>query len=210
MAGAIRFLVNCSVVSASSTRLPLIRSSTSRAFCGETRVKLALALNSMKYPLHFYDFGGAGAAGAAGAIAPGPPGTPAGRATASAAAFTECPLNCRVKENSPSLCPTMFSVMYTGINFLPLCTPIVCPTISGEIVERRDQVRTTFLSFFWFMSSIFFIRWPSMCGPFFNERAMYSVSSENCHHCQNCQRSPKLPSFQTKMPAQQVLNLDSL
>jgi len=37
----------------------------------------------------------------------------------------ECPLNWRVKLNSPSLWPTMFSVMYTGINFLPLCTAMV-------------------------------------------------------------------------------------
>ena len=35
--GAMPFLVNASVSSASSTRRPLIRSSTSRAFCGETR-----------------------------------------------------------------------------------------------------------------------------------------------------------------------------
>ena len=40
----------------------------------------------------------------------------------------------------------MFSVTYTGMNFLPLCTAIVCPTNSGRIVERRDQVRTTFFS----------------------------------------------------------------
>src|SRR6188768_1685905 len=31
-----------------------------------------------------------------------------------------CPLNVRVGENSPSLWPTMFSVMYTGMNFFPL------------------------------------------------------------------------------------------
>ena len=37
--------------------------------------------------------------------------------------------------------------MYTGMNFFPLCTAIVCPTISGRIVERRDHVRTTFFSF---------------------------------------------------------------
>ena len=41
------------------------------------------------------------------------------------AAFTEWPLNVRVGENSPSLCPTMFSVTYTGMNFLPLCTAMV-------------------------------------------------------------------------------------
>jgi hypothetical protein len=49
--------------------------------------------------------------------------------------------NVRVGENSPSLCPTIFSVTYTGTNLLPLCTAIVCPTISGMIVERRDHVR---------------------------------------------------------------------
>src|SRR6267143_987315 len=89
---------------------------------------------------------GAGVDPAAGVGAPGPPGTPAGRAATSVAAFMECPLKLRVKLNSPSLWPTMFSVMYTGMNFLPLCTAMVCPTISGLTVERRDQVRNTFFS----------------------------------------------------------------
>ena len=53
------------------------------------------------------------------------------RAAGAAAAFTECPLNWRVGENSPSLWPTMFSVTYTGMNFLPLWTASVCPTNSG-------------------------------------------------------------------------------
>jgi len=61
-----------------------------------------------------------------------------------AAAFTEWPRNWRVGENSPSFRPTMFSVMYTGMNFLPLWTANVCPMKSGTIVERRDHVRTTF------------------------------------------------------------------
>ena len=61
--------------------------------------------------------------------------------------FVVCPLNVRVGANSPSLWPTMFSVMYTGMNFLPLCTAMVCPTISGITVERRDQVLMTFFSF---------------------------------------------------------------
>ena len=37
----------------------------------------------------------------------------------------------------------MFSVTYTGMNFLPLCTASVCPTNSGSTVERRDHVRMT-------------------------------------------------------------------
>ena len=78
--------------------------------------------------------------------------------------------------NSPSLWPTMFSVTYTGMNFLPLCTASVCPTISGITVERRDQVRTTFFSLRWFMPSILACRCESMNGPFLVERAISSQS----------------------------------
>src|ERR1700692_20511 len=67
----------------------------------------------------------------------------------------------------------MFSVMYTGMNFLPLCTASVWPINSGRIVERRDQVRTTFFSLFTFIASTFFIRWSSTNGPFANERPMF-------------------------------------
>jgi hypothetical protein len=49
----------------------------------------------------------------------------------------------------------MFSVMYTGMNFFPLCTAIVWPTISGATVDRRDQVLMTFLSLSRFMASTF-------------------------------------------------------
>src|ERR1039457_7143999 len=48
---ATRFLVNASVFRASSTRRPLIRFSTSRAFCGETRMYRASARNSIVSPL---------------------------------------------------------------------------------------------------------------------------------------------------------------
>src|SRR5438128_12180847 len=88
-----------------------------------------------------------------------------GLADFSVAAFTECPLNVRVGENSPSLWPTMFSVTYTGMNFLPLCTASVWPINSGRMVERRDHVRTTFFSLFTFIASTFFIRWSSTNGP---------------------------------------------
>ena len=66
----------------------------------------------------------------------------------------------------------MFSVTYTGMNFFPLCTAIVCPTISGTTVERRDHVLITRFSVSRFMASTFSIRWTSMNGPFFSERPM--------------------------------------
>src|SRR5258708_16605059 len=84
------------------------------------------------------------AAGAvAGAAAPGAPGGP--RRSPPTASSVRLPtaewlLKMRVIANSPSLCPTMFSVTYTGMCCLPLCTAIVRPTKSGTIVERRDQV----------------------------------------------------------------------
>src|SRR4029077_3026891 len=104
----------------------------------------------------------------------------------SSAAFTAWPLKVRVGENSPSLCPTICSVMYTGMNFLPLWTAIVCPTISGSIVERRDQVFTTFFSFRSFNASTFSRRWLSMNGPFLSERGIfssYSSTRRNFTHC---------------------------
>jgi hypothetical protein len=52
----------------------------------------------------------------------------------------------RVAANSPSLWPTMFSVTYTVVKDLPLCTLKVTPTKSGVMVERRDQVWMGFLA----------------------------------------------------------------
>src|SRR5262245_25728920 len=56
------------------------------------------------------------------------------------------------------------------MNFFPLCTAIVWPTISGTTVERRDHVFTTFFSFARFIPSIFSRSDVSTNGPFFNER----------------------------------------
>src|SRR5215469_3256286 len=49
---------------------------------------------------------------------------------------------------------------------------MVWPIMSGTIVERRDQVLTTFFSLRVFRSSTFSRRWPSTNGPFFSERAI--------------------------------------
>jgi hypothetical protein len=59
------------------------------------------------------------------------------------------------------------------MNFLPLYTASVWPTISGVIVERRDQVLTTLRSRASFICSIFLSRWASMKGPFLSDRAIY-------------------------------------
>src|SRR5580765_2192273 len=58
------------------------------------------------------------------------------------------------------------------MNFLPLCTAMVWPIMSGTIVERRDQVFTTFFSLREFSPSTFSRRCPSTNGPFFSERAI--------------------------------------
>src|SRR4026207_966391 len=101
-----------------------------------------------------------------------------GPAPGAAAAFLsalpalECPLKMRVSANSPSLWPTMFSVTYTGMCCLPLCTASVRPTKSGITVERRDQVLIGRLSLVLRALSTFCIRWWSTKGPFLIERDM--------------------------------------
>src|SRR4029079_13980893 len=86
------------------------------------------------------------------------------------AVWEPCFLKIRVGENSPSLCPTMFSVTKTELKILPLWTRTVWPTNSGVIIERRDQVLIGFFEGAAFILSIFSNRWPSTNGPFFRER----------------------------------------
>src|ERR1700722_11665386 len=53
---------------------------------------------------------------------------------------------------------------------------MVCPIISGTIVERRDHVLTTFFSLCALSASTLIRRWPSTKGPFFSERAIRFLS----------------------------------
>ena len=76
----------------------------------------------------------------------------------------------RVGANSPSLWPTIDSLMNTGTCFLPSCTAIVWPTISGKIVDARDQVRSIFLLLAAFRASMRAISRSSTHGPFLLER----------------------------------------
>src|SRR5689334_20178532 len=66
----------------------------------------------------------------------------------------------------------MPSVMKTGTCLRPSCTAIVCPSMSGMIVERRDQVLITFLLPRSFCTSTFFSRWSSTNGPFLTLRGI--------------------------------------
>src|SRR6202035_1181305 len=76
----------------------------------------------------------------------------------------------RVGANSPSLCPTIDSVMNTGMCLRPSWTAMVWPTMSGMIVERRDHVLMTFLSPAALRTSTFWSRWSSTNGPFLRLR----------------------------------------
>src|SRR6185503_9144283 len=78
----------------------------------------------------------------------------------------------RVGANSPSLWPTIDSETNTGTCLRPSWTAIVWPTISGKIVERRDQVLTICLVPELFIASTRASRRSSMYGPFLVERPM--------------------------------------
>src|SRR5580693_996428 len=103
------------------------------------------------------------------ALLPGAAAAGAGPAETLPLRSPEWPWNVRVGANSPSLCPTMFSVTNTGTNFRPLWTAKVSPTESGVIVLRRDQVLMTFLLCAAEAAAIFSARCPSTNGPFFTE-----------------------------------------
>src|SRR5664280_2368311 len=62
------------------------------------------------------------------------------------------------------------ALMNTGTCFLPSCTAIVWPTISGKIVDARDHVRSIFLLLAVFSASMRFIKRSSTHGPFLLER----------------------------------------
>src|SRR5882672_10620038 len=142
------FGLKASRLSAFSTGRPRIWSATSRPFWAESRTPYSVARVCMLSPYFFSPpAAGAGAAGAApagapgAAEAPGPPGPPPPDLAAAAASrsfLSAMPwlLKMRVRANSPSLCPTMFSEMYTGTCCLPLWTAIVSPTKSVRMVDR--------------------------------------------------------------------------
>jgi hypothetical protein len=71
---------------------------------------------------------------------------------------------------------------------------MVCPIISGTIVERRDQVFTTFFSFRVFSASTLIRKWSSTNGPFFSERAIASL------FLHAAQTAPLRPSHLLKSP----------
>src|SRR5919206_1774797 len=79
------------------------------------------------------------------------------------------PRKVRVGANSPSLWPTIDSEMKTGTCLRPSWTAIVWPTISGKIVEARDQVLIICLSPEEFIASMRASRRSSTHGPFLED-----------------------------------------
>ncbi len=77
--------------------------------------------------------------------------------------------NFLVWENSPSLWPTIFSTIKTDTWTLPLCTPIVYPTISGVIVQDLSHVFTTTLSVILIFDNFSSNLWFTY-GPFLSDR----------------------------------------
>src|SRR5205807_6964562 len=67
--------------------------------------------------------------------------------------------------------------MYTGTCLRPSWTAMVCPTMSGMIVDRREQVLMTRFSLRLFSSSTLRSRWSSTNGPFFRLRGTSSPPS---------------------------------
>src|ERR1035437_6047053 len=63
------------------------------------------------------------------------------------------------------------------MNFFPLWTASVCPTMSGRIVERRDPVFTTRFYPAAFFAVLFLTSGVSTHGPFFVERDMFFLES---------------------------------
>src|SRR6202011_5774054 len=83
----------------------------------------------------------------------------------------------RVGANSPSLWPTIDSEMNTGTCLRPSWTAIVCPTISGKMVEVRDQVLSIRLSPDAFSASTRVIRRSCTQGPLLLDRLIASYLS---------------------------------
>jgi len=67
----------------------------------------------------------------------------------------------------------MLSLMNTGTCLRPSCTAMVWPTMSGKIVDERDQVRIIRFSFAAFIVSMRCMSFASTNGPFLSERPNY-------------------------------------
>src|SRR3954469_8180642 len=89
----------------------------------------------------------------------------------------------RVGANSPSLWPTIDSDTNTGTCLRPSCTAMVWPTISGKIVEARDQVLIICFEPEVFIASMRAIRRSSTHGPFLLERLIASYPSVGRGRC---------------------------
>src|SRR3954453_17943589 len=94
----------------------------------------------------------------------------------------------------------MASETKTGTCLLPSWTAMVCPTISGKIVDARDHVLTIVLLPELFMASMRPIRRSSTHGPFLLERLIGSCPSHDGGRARCSGRCP-CSSFESDSPA---------
>src|SRR5580700_3039924 len=87
--------------------------------------------------------------------------------------------------------------MNTGTCFLPSWTAIVWPTISGKIVDARDQVRSIFLLFSAFSASMRASRRSCTHGPFLLERLIVDHSLPRARRASRSRKiwSPPTPAW---------------
>src|SRR5258708_18712407 len=96
------------------------------------------------------------------------------------------------------------------MNFFPLCTAMVCPIMSGTIVERRDHVLITFFSLRVFSPSTLMRRWPSTNGPFFSERAIDSLFLHSPQAAPLCPPHLLEPSYRSEEHTSELQSPDHL
>ena len=84
--------------------------------------------------------------------------------------LVEWPLKVLVGANSPSLWPTIFSVMNIGTCRRPSWTAIVSPSMSGIIIDALDHVWIITLLLLRLAASTFLASFGWTYGPFFIDR----------------------------------------
>src|SRR4051794_9099847 len=96
------------------------------------------------------------------------------------------------------------------MNLRPLWTAIVCPTISGTTVDRRDQVLMTFLSPPRFITSTFSSSGTSTNGPFFSDLDITFSSFQRSARSRQLLRPPRDDETVRRLAVARLVSLGRL